>query len=161
MSEILNQTINETVVPLFLGKTIPILSSPVLDILFLAMLGALFTTLVNKYLGDQVKIKALRADMKKLQKKIREVMKKDPQKAQQLQAEVMKKNFENMKHTMNPKIMIVTMAPMLILLWFIRTHYTHLGEFLNLGFTHFGWLGTYLTCSIICSIIFKKVFDVA
>lgn len=165
MNETLNQTVidavNETVIPLFLGKTLPIMTSATVDIFLISLVGALFTTLVNKYLSDQVKIKALRKEMKSLNKKMREVMKKDPKKAQGMQAEIMKKNMENMKHAMNPKIMLVTMIPMLFLFFFIRTHYTHLGEFFDLGFTTFGWLGTYITFSIINSMILKKVLDVA
>jgi len=162
MSEIINQTINETIVPLLMGKyTIPLTSTPTVDIFLLALIGALFTTLVNKYMNDQVKIKALRADMKGLQKKVREMMKKDPKKAQILQKEIMKKNFENMKHTMNPKIMMTTMIPMLVLFFFIRKHYSHFDVILNLGFTQFGWLGTYIVFSIIASIFLKKVLDVA
>lgn len=162
MTEIINQTINETVVPLLLNKySLPISSSPVIDIFVLALIGALFTTLVNKYMNDQVKIKALRAEMKGLQKKVREVMKKDPKKAQVLQQEIMKKNLENMKHVMNPKIMIITMIPMLFLFFIIRTYYSQFGVILNLGFTEFAWLGTYITFSILNSIVLKKVLDVA
>lgn len=165
MNDTLNETVtnavNETVVPLILGHSVPISSSPLIDIAMLALVGALFTTLVNKFLSDQVKIKALRAEMKTLQKKVRDMMKKDPKKAQALQGEIMKKNMENMKHAMNPKIMIVTMIPMLFLFFFIRTHYGHFGEFWNLGFTEFGWLGTYFVCSIFFSIFLKKVLDVA
>lgn len=165
MNETLNETIvgavNDTVVPTLLGHTMPILSNPVLDIALIALVGALFTTLVNKFLSDQVKIKALRADMKKLQKKVREMMKKDPKKAQALQSEIMKKNLENMKHAMNPKVMLITMIPMLFLFFFIKAYYGHLGEFWDLGFTQFGWLGTYFTCSVIASIALKKILDVA
>jgi uncharacterized membrane protein (DUF106 family) len=165
MNDTLNETVinavNDTVVPLILGHSVPISSSPSIDIAILALIGALFTTLVNKFLSDQVKIKALRAEMKTLQKKVREMMKKDPKKAQALQGEIMKKNLENMKHAMNPKIMIITMIPMLFLFFFIRTNYAHFGEFLNLGFTTFGWLGSYFVFSIFMSIALKKILDVA
>ena len=79
-------------------------------------------------------------------------MKKDPKKAQVLQQQIMKKNLENMKHVMNPKIMIITMIPMLLLFFVIRTNYAHFGVMLNLGFTEFEWLGTYITFSILNSI---------
>ena len=157
----MNETINETVIPLLLGHTAPFTNSPTMDIFLLALIGALFTTLVNKYLSDQVKIKALRKDMKDLQKKMRNVMQKDPQKAQKLQKEIMKKNMENMKHSMNPKILLTTMLPMLFLFFFIRKYYSQFGEFLNLGFTTFGWLGSYIVFSIILSIALKKLLKVA
>ncbi len=164
MNDTLNQTVeavvNETI-PTILGMTAPFTSSPTIDIALIAVVGGLFTNLVNKYLSDQVKIKALRAEMKTLQKKVRDMMKKDPKKAQALQGEIMKKNMENMKHAMNPKIMLITMVPMLFLFFFIRSHYGYMGEFWDLGFTQFGWLGTYFTCSIVSSIVLKKVLDVA
>ena len=164
MNDTLNQTVidavNETV-PTLLGMSAPFTSSPAIDIALIALVGALFTTLVNKFLSDQVKIKALRVEMKKLQKKVREMMKKDPKNAQALQSEIMKKNMENMKHAMNPKIMIITMIPMLFLFFFIKEYYSGFGEFLNLGFTTFGWLGSYFTFSIIASLVLKKVLDVA
>jgi uncharacterized membrane protein (DUF106 family) len=165
MNDTLNETIvnvvNDTVIPMILGQSVPVTSSPVIDIAILALVGAFFTTLVNKFLSDQVKIKALRVEMKTLQKKVRDMMKTDPKKAQSLQGDIMKKNMENMKHALNPKVMIITMIPMLFLFFFIRTHYAHMGEFLNLGFTTFGWLGTYFVFSIISSLILKKVLDVA
>ena len=99
--------------------------------------------------------------MKTLQKKMREHLTKDPKKAQALQQEIMAKNLENMKHAMNPKIMLVTMVPLILVFSLVRTLYGHMGEFLNLGFTTFGWLGTYILFSLINSIIMKKLFDVA
>lgn len=135
--------------------------SPILDIFLISLAGSLFVTLVNKYLSDQVKIKALREEMKELRKKSKEVMMKDPKKAQIIQQQMMQKSLENMKHSMNPKIMLTTMIPMLLLLGFVKKYYSPFGEFLNLGFTTFGWLGSYIVFSIISSIILKKLLDVA
>lgn len=154
-----NETINQSVQ--FLGANVPFLGTPVLDIFILTVLTALFTTLVRKYLTDQVSIKALRLEMKQLQKKLREQMKKDPAKAQILQKEIMKKNMENMKTEFNPKIMLTTMIPLLFVFFLVQQLYSPLGEFFNLGFTTFGWLGTYIVFSIFNSIIIKKALDVA
>ncbi len=118
----MNQTLNETAMQVsqVLGQNLPITNSPTMDIFLISLVGALFITLINKYFSDQVKIRALRKEMKDLQKKSREMMSKDPKKAQVLQKELMKKNLENMKHAMNPKIMIITMAPMLLLFFFYK-----------------------------------------
>jgi len=156
----INQT-NQTISTI-LGHTVPISSSPTIDIYLITVLVSLFMTLTNKYLSDQVAIKALRKEMKELQAKMKKVMRKDPKKAQMLQKEIMKKNLENMKYTMNPKIMLFTLLPMILVFSFIRKYYSHLGEFFNVfGLTHFGWLGTYILFSIINSIILKKLLDVA
>lgn len=162
----MNETLSE--IPTILGQTLPFTMSPTLDIFLISLLGSLFITLVNKYLSDQIKIKALRKEMKQLQKESRKMMAKDPKKAQALQQQLMKKNLENMKHAMNPKIMAITMLPMLFLFFLIRTHYGGFGEFFTLfgysiGFLGmpWGWLGTYIAFSIINSIALKKLLDVA
>ena len=64
MNETLNETITQTVAPLLAGNSIPLTTSPIMDIFLIALVGSLFTTLVNKYMTDQVKIKALKKDMK-------------------------------------------------------------------------------------------------
>ncbi len=165
MNETLNQSINVTaqaVQDTLIGSIVPFTGSLTADIFLISLVGSLFVTLVNKYLSDQVKIKALRLEMKELRKQQREFMTKDPKKAQKVQQEMMKKSMENMKHSMNPKIMLTTMLPMLFLFALVRQYYSQFGEFFNfLGFTHFGWLGTYIVFSIINSIVLKKLLDVA
>jgi len=74
-----------------IGLSIPFTGSAVIDIFFITLFTSLFITLVNKYLGDQVRIKALRKEMKSLQKEMRATMTKDPKKAQAMQKEMMKK----------------------------------------------------------------------
>jgi len=173
MNDTINQTLNQTIISnindttnsslLFMGQTFPITSSPTYDIILITIVAALFITLVNKYLSDQVKIKALRSEMKDLQKKMRKLMSKDPAKAKKMQGEIMKKNMENMKHAMNPKIMLITMVPLLGVFMFVSKYYSQFGEFFTPfnGFVMWGWLGTYIFFSIISSIIMKKVLDVA
>lgn len=165
MNETLNQTVSvitNTTIPTFLGHTVPITISPLIDIYLITLITSLFITLVNKYLSDQVKIKSLRVEMKELQKKMKKTMKKDPSKAQELQKEIMKKNFENMKHAFNPKIMIITMIPLMFVFLTVKNTYSPFGEFFNVfGLTTFGWLGTYIVFSLINSILLKKVLDVA
>ncbi len=163
----MNETINQTAVQAvtILGHSAPFTNSAVLDIYLVTLVVALFITLINKYMTDQVAIKALRADMKNLQKKMRETMKTDPKKAQIMQQEIMKKNLENMRHTMNPKIMLITMLPILVVFSFIRTLYGPLGNIMDPGINFlwlpWGWLGTYIFFSLINSILIKKILKVA
>ncbi len=170
MNETLNQTLNESINQIvtqnvYKGVTIPFTSYPALDIFIITFFVALFITLVNKYMTDQITIKALRNDMKELQKKFKETMAKDPAKAQKIQQEIMKKSFENLKHSMNMKVMLVTMVPILLVFSVVAQAYGPFGEFLHLlpfwEWTNWGWLGTYIFFSIINSIILKKVLDVA
>ncbi|MCA9497072.1 MAG: DUF106 domain-containing protein [Nanoarchaeota archaeon] len=161
----MNNTINQTVADVsqtFMGISFPFTNSPTMDIFLMSLVASLFITLINKYMSDQVKIKALRAEMKELQKKMRSTMTKNPEKAKKIQQEIMKKNMENMKHAFNMKIMVITMLPMLLLFGFISKNYAQFGEFFNFfGLTTFGWLGTYLVFSIFCSIALKKILNVA
>jgi uncharacterized membrane protein (DUF106 family) len=148
--------------PASIGLSIPITGYLTLDIFCITLLGSLFVTLVNKYLTDQVKIKALRKEQKQLQKKMRKMMETDPKKAQAMQKELFAKNLEAMKQMMRPKILIVQMLPMLLLLLLVKAVYSQFGEFFNVfGLTTFGWLGTYITFSLINSLVLKKVLDVA
>lgn len=160
----MNESVNETItkIPEILGTAVPISGIATLDMYVITLFASLFITLVNKYLSDQVKIRALRAEMKHLQKDMKKVMAKDPKKAQKIQKEIFKKNLENMKHAMDPKILLITMAPMLLLFFFVREYYGPLGDFFTpFGLVSWGWLGTYLLFSIFNSIVLKKVLDVA
>lgn len=162
----MNESINETLLQTpttILGTSAPFTNSPTIDIFLITLIVAVFINLINKYFTDQVKIRALRAEMKELQKKMREKFKTNPQEAQKLQQQIMKKNMENIKHAMNPKIMLITMGPLLIVFTFIGKLYGYLGEFfiIPLFGWNFGWLGTYILFSIINSIIIKKVLNVA
>lgn len=161
----MNESLNQSVIQAsqFLGQTIPFTGSALFDIYLITLVVAVFTTIVTKYLTDQVSIKALRKDLKDSQKKMREVLKKDPQKAQEMQKKIMKKNFELMKHSMNIKMILVTMGPLLVVFTLIAKLYpaTLFPTILNLGFISFAWLGTYIIFSIVNSLILKKVFNVA
>lgn len=166
MNQTLNETINQTVTQnLYLGQNFPITTYPALDIFIITFFVALFITIINKYMTDQVRIKALRKEMKDLQKKFKDTMAKDPAKAQKIQQEIMKKSFENMKLSMNIKVMLITMLPILLVFSFVAKAYGPFGEFFHLipfwEWTNWGWLGTYIFFSIINSMILKKVLDVA
>lgn len=163
----LNDSLNTTLqnvtqeIPTFIGLTTPFSYSPLIDIAIISFIAAVFTTLLNKYLTDQVAIKALREEMKKKQKDMRAMMKTNPQKAQKMQMDIMQKNMELMKHSFNFKVMAITLIPMIYVFTQVRSAYAQYPEILNLGFTTFGWLGTYLILAIVSSIILKKALKVA
>ena len=154
-----NTTVTE--IPTFIGLNVPFTTEPWLDILIVSIIAALFTTLLNKYLTDQVSIKALRKEMKKKQKDMREMLKKDPAKAQKMQMEIMQKNMEVFKHSFNFKVMAITLIPMLFIFTQIRSGYMHYDVILDVGLFSLGWLGTYIIFAIVASIVMKKALDVA
>jgi uncharacterized membrane protein (DUF106 family) len=160
ITPIINQTVSN--ITTTVSPYIPLTISPLADVYCITLVTAFYTTLVTKYLSDQKAIKALRKEVKDLQKRMRETMAKDPKKATQLQQELMKKNFENMKYAFNLKIMLVTAIPMIFVFLLVKQYYGPLGEFWNFfGLTQFGWFGTYLIFSILNSILLKKIMDVA
>ncbi len=146
----------------FLGYAVPFTTYLALDVYVISFLTTSFVVLINKYFSNQTEIKALRSEMKELRKKQIKVLKeKDQKKIEEIQKQMMEKSMQNMKHAWNPKIMLITMVPMILVFGALRSTYGGFGEFLNLGFTQFGWFGTYFLFSIINSIILRKVFNVA
>ena len=159
MNETIIETANEII--MFMGYTFPITSSPIIDVYIITIFASLFITLINKHFTDQPLLKRSKEEMKSLQKEMRKVMRENPKKAQALQKEIFKKNMVMMKQNLNPKIMLMTMLPMILIFIFIKNNYTQFDQFLNLGFATFGWLGTYIIFSIINSVILKKLLKVA
>ena len=140
---------------------VPLTAYPLLDIYLFSLAVALFITLVNKHFTDQEKIRALRAEMKELQKNMREVAAKKPEKARQIQQDIFQKNLEILKSNLRPKIMLINMIPALFILLHIANGYAHYGDLLYLGLFEFAWLGSYITFSIVNSLILKKLLNVA
>jgi uncharacterized membrane protein (DUF106 family) len=76
--------------------------------------------LVYKFTTDQKKMKKLKGDMKEYQKKIRELSKKDPKKAMELQQEAMKGNLDYMKSSF--KSTLYTLIPIIIIFGWLNSH---------------------------------------
>ena len=62
INNLTNSSFNETAIIFF--SSVPFSFHPALDIFLITIFASLFTTLINKYMTDQVKIKALRSEMK-------------------------------------------------------------------------------------------------
>ncbi len=124
--------------------------------LFLLTLALnLIITVAYKYLTDQQALKSLKDESKELQKKLKELKDKPAE-----MMAVQKKSFENMianfKHNLIP--MIVTAAPLIILLGYFRAYYAALNN--PDLFWVFGWLGTYVIFSIVFNLLFRKLLKV-
>lgn len=161
MNDSINETIiqaTEVVVP-GLGVVLPFTGHPTLDMFVITLLTTLFTTLIHKFLSDQIAIKALKKEIKELGKKSRKIAVKDPEKARVLQQELMRKTMENFRHMFKP--MLFSALPLLIVFFYVQQFYSPFGVLIDLGFIQFPWLMTYIVFSIICSIIIRKAMDVA
>ena len=92
----------------------PILNlPPIVAVAFLAFVIALILTLIQKFATDQARLKEIKGEMKKAQKRIRELQKEDPQKAMQVQKDSMKLTLETMRHSM--KSMLYSFIPIIII----------------------------------------------
>lgn len=91
-----------------------------LAILIISTIITVLTTIAYKYLSDQKRIKELKAEMKKSQKKAKELSKTDPQKAMKLQQEMMGKNMELMKHSFKPTL--YTLIPIILIFGWLNAH---------------------------------------
>ncbi|MFP4402059.1 MAG: hypothetical protein ACLFPL_02410 [Candidatus Nanoarchaeia archaeon] len=160
-STLTNSTQSITETGKFIIFEVPFSINPFVDILIISIVAALFTTILNKYLTDQVAIKALRAEMKKKQKNMREMMKTNPQKAQAMQGEIMKQNMDLMKQSFNIKVIAITLLPLLYVFTEIRSAYAQYDVIMDVGLFTFGWLGSYIVLTLIASIIIKKLLKVA
>jgi len=91
----------------------PLLSlGPFWAILIISIVIALFTTLIYKYATDQNKLRKLKADLKRYQKKAQAAQKDNPEKAMQIQKDMMKLNGQYMKASF--KSTLYTFIPVLI-----------------------------------------------
>lgn len=136
--------------------------TPVLDIFLISIAVTLISSLITKKMTPQEDIKTLKKDLKELQKQMRGHIKaKEQDKIQKIQREIMQINQELFKKNMNLKQMVLTLVPFMLLFAFLKANYSPLGEFLNLGFTTFGWFGTYFWFSVISSIIWRKILKLA
>lgn len=90
----------------------PLLSlGPFMTILIITLVVTLLTTIIYKYATDQDKLRKLKADIKRYQKKAM-AAKEDPDKAMKIQKEMMKLNGDYMRSSM--KSMLYTFIPILL-----------------------------------------------
>lgn len=102
----------------------PTPNNPILTILFISLVISILTTIAQKLLVDQDKMKSIQDEMKEFQGEMREAqLSKDTKKLAELQskqAEVMSKQSEVMKMSFRP--MIVTFIPIiLVFYWMARS----------------------------------------
>jgi uncharacterized membrane protein (DUF106 family) len=91
-----------------------------LAILIVSVVITVLSTIAYKYLTDQKKMKALKAEMKEFQKKLKILSREDPKKALKMQQEMMSKNLELMKHSLKPTL--YTLIPIIIIFGWLNAH---------------------------------------
>jgi len=92
---------------------------PLWGIILISVVLTFFITLVYKLVTDQTKMKALKQELKSIQKDMKS-HKDNPEKMMEIQKGAMQKNLEYMKHSFKP--MIFTMIPILIVFGWLNAH---------------------------------------
>ena len=91
---------------------------PILAILILAFLLGLISTLLQKYLTNQGKMRRLKEDTKRLQEQYKKLMKEDPHKAIKIQQKMLPLQMDLMKESFKP--LLVTLIPFLLIFFLLR-----------------------------------------
>lgn len=125
------------------------IANPTWSIIILSILITFVMTLITKKFTNQTRMKELKEMQKSFNTKMKE-NKGNPDIIMNIQKEMMSVSMELMKHSFKP--MLITFLPLIILFWWIRGIYTGVLEH---------WIWYYIGASIVSSIIFRKIFDVA
>lgn len=161
----------------------PTPQNPMLTVFVISTIIALVTSVANKLLVDQDEVNSIQAEMKEFNKKLREAQKKgdgkEVAKLQAQQPEMMQKQSKIMTSSFKP--MFVTMLPILIIFWWMRSSvikslvvilppsvyyvsltpiWHFLGHFIYGGNATIpwgiGWLLWYMLCTFAMSQIIRK-----
>jgi uncharacterized membrane protein (DUF106 family) len=135
---------------------------PVIGEAIFAAMITLVITLFYRYLVDQASLREMKAQMKALQDKAKELQKTNPEEANKTVSEVLK--LSNKQMIMNFKPMFPTLIFVLLLLPWMGTVWN--GAVAMLPFTlpyfgnDFGWLMWYILLSVPMSQVFRKALGV-
>lgn len=125
-----------------------------LGLLIVTAIIVLITTVIQKQFTDQVALKGIKEEQKKLQEQMKE-QKSNPQKLMELQKKSMELAFEMMPLSMRP-LMYTAVPFILFLRWFGDYFTANPAEIL--GFL--SWFWAYIIFSIFFSLIFRKLLKV-
>ena len=101
--------------------------NPALAVLIIAFIVSLITTIANKYMVDQDALNEQQAKMKDLNKRLRDAQKRgDGKEVSKIQAEQMAAMGDQTAMMTNQfKPVIVTMVPILLIFWWMRSSAIH------------------------------------
>jgi uncharacterized membrane protein (DUF106 family) len=123
-----------------------LVANPRVSIVIIALIVSFFVTLVNYFVLDKDKLRAIKVRQKELQAEMKN-HKDNPTKMMELQKELMGHTMEAMKHSMKP--MLITWIPIILFFGWIRSVF-------GAEWTALIWY--YLIASLVGSLIFRKLF---
>ena len=123
-----------------------IMAYPKPSLIIISGLVSLFISLVNYFVLDKEKVKASKEKQKRLREEMK-LHKSNPQRAMELNKEMMEDAMQNMRHSFKP--MLITLVPIFIVFAWIRGIYAELLP---------GWIWWYLVSALVFSLVFRKMF---
>lgn len=125
---------------------------PRISIIVISLGVSFFVSIIQKYFGNQERMKEIKEKQKELQKKMKDHQKDgNHDKVMELQKQMFGHMGETLKHSFKP--MLITMIPLLILIYWLKDIYNPiLGGW---------WLAWYIGASLVFSMIFRKVLNLA
>ncbi len=121
---------------------------------------AIMSSLVRMATLDMKKMREMKEKIKEHQKTLKEATKSsDIKGAKRAQEELMRLTIENMKHSFRP--MIITFVPFILIFYWLREQYGSAGVVASISGFGLDWLGWYIICSIISSIILNKLLKLS
>ncbi|MEI7719008.1 MAG: EMC3/TMCO1 family protein [archaeon] len=122
---------------------------PAYSIIILSAVVTLVSSLVTKWMTNQVHLKSLKERQKQVQKDLKKCKPGDKL-FEELQSEMLQITMTMMKSSFKP--LLVTFIPFLLLLGWIKNTYTVILP---------GWLWYYIISSIAFSLVYRKVLKMA
>jgi len=120
---------------------------------------AVMSALVRNAVLDKDQVKESKEKLKKHQTALKEATKKgDTTGAKRAQEDLMSVTMENFKQSFKP--MMFTMIPFLLVFSWLRKTYGGVGTVVGFSGINLGWLGWYIVCSMVASIILNKILKV-
>lgn len=92
-------------------------------ILILSLILGLVSTLLQKWLTNQAKLRRNKDDIKKYQKQYKELARKDPEQAMKVQQKMLPIQMEMMKESFKP--LLVTLIPFLAVFFWLGMHFAY------------------------------------
>lgn len=122
---------------------------------------SLIMSLIHKYATDQKEMKKLKKEQKELQKKVRECQ-NDPKKMKECQGRQMELFKQSFSMSLNP--MMYTLIPFILFFRFFQDYFSELAieigeEVIFLGI--FNWFWFYFVCSMVFSMIWRKILKIS
>jgi uncharacterized membrane protein (DUF106 family) len=115
---------------------------------------SIITTILQKYLVDQIEVKRLKKEQKKIQEQVKE-HRENPEKAAELTKESMQIAGQMMSHSLRPALF--TMIPFILFFkWFVDYFEMNPG-----GIFGINWIFAYIVISIVFSLFLRKIFKLA